>query len=174
MRIVFTLAPSLVARNITVAGVHDQPHPRKKAIPTAVIRLMLLLSVCASARHPGMLAEGGARKITVFRLPARHSDCTTRRTMKSALVVLALISLAGLAILSPRILTARAASDSGTQPAAVASCVDRYNSLLHHAKSALAAGDRSSTVDLLQRAKSLIPVCPGLQDRQSSAALDSL
>ena len=94
--------------------------------------------------------------------------------MKSTVVVLALISLAVLAILFPRILTVRAASNPGIQPAGMTSCVDRYNSLLEHAKSALAAGDRRLTVDLLQRAKSLIPICPALQDNQSSTATISL
>lgn len=94
--------------------------------------------------------------------------------MRSTLVVVAFLSLAGLAILFPRILTARAASDSRTRPAAATSCVDRYNSLLENAKSALAAGDRNSTVDLLQRAKSLIPACPALQERPSSTAIVSL
>ena len=93
--------------------------------------------------------------------------------MKRTLVVLALIALAGLAIWFPRILTARVKSNPRAQPVAMTSCVDRYNSLLKHAKSALAAGDRSSTVKLLQRAKSLITVCPALQDPQSSTSIIS-
>jgi hypothetical protein len=52
--------------------------------------------------------------------------------------------------------------------------VDRYNSLLKDAKGALAAGDRNTTVDLLQQAKSLIPACPALQDRHSSITILSL
>jgi len=42
--------------------------------------------------------------------------------------------------------------------------------LLKNAKAALAAGDRNTTVDLLQEAKSLIPACPALQDGRSSIA----
>ena len=124
----------------------------------------MLLPDCASARHPSIQAEERARKIAVFPLPVRHPDCTNRNAMRSTLVVLALILLAGLAILSRRILTARAASGSGTQPVAATSCVDRYNGLLKNAKEALIAGDRSTTVGLLQEAQRVIAVCPALRD----------
>jgi hypothetical protein len=87
--------------------------------------------------------------------------------MKPLLAVVAIVSLAGLVLFSPRILTARAASNPGMRRVTTTSCVDRYNSLLEQAKSALAAGDRGSTVDLLQRAKELIPACPALKDRPS-------
>ena len=106
--------------------------------------------------------------MAVFPVLARHPDCTNRHAVKPTLFVLTLIFLVVLAVRFPRILTTRPASNSATHATATTSCVDRYNSLLERAKSALAAGDRSSTVDLLQRAKSLIPACPALQDVQSN------
>jgi hypothetical protein len=130
------------------------------------------LGICSPFEHA---ARRAARDIySCFLLLARHPDCLYDGAMKASLVVLALILLAGLAIWFPRILTARAASNRATQPAETTSCVDRYNSLLKDAKAALAAGDLRSTVDLLQRAKSLIPVCPALQDPQSSTTIVSL
>jgi hypothetical protein len=42
--------------------------------------------------------------------------------------------------------------------------------LLIGAKRALAAGDRDTTIDLLQQAKNLIPACPALQNGQLSVA----
>lgn len=95
--------------------------------------------------------------------------------MRSILIVLAFVSLAALALALPRTLPARASSNTVAESASAGSCVDRYNSLLKNAKAALAGGDRNTTVDLLQRAKRLIPACPGLQDGQRSvAALQSL
>jgi hypothetical protein len=88
--------------------------------------------------------------------------------MKSLLALVAIASLAGLVLFSPRILTARAASNPGTRPVTATSCVDRYKSLLEQARSALAAGDRGTTVDLLQQAKELIPACPALKDGPAS------
>ena len=85
--------------------------------------------------------------------------------MKPLLAAVAIVSLAGFFLFSPRILTARATSNPGMRPVTTTSCVDRYNSLLKQAKSALAAGDRSTTIDLLQQAKELIPACPALKDR---------
>jgi hypothetical protein len=106
-----------------------------------------------------------------FPLAARHRDCTSCDAMKATLVVLALVSVAGLAIFSPRILTARTASNPGIQPATVSSCVDRYNSLLKDAKGALVKGDRATTVDLLEQAERLIPDCPALRDAASPNAI---
>lgn len=88
--------------------------------------------------------------------------------MKLALVLVALISLVALGMSSLRILPARAPSNLGAAPVAAGSCVDHYNSLLNDAKSALARGDRSTTVDLLQQAKNLILACPALQEVQSN------
>jgi hypothetical protein len=91
--------------------------------------------------------------------------------MKTTLVVLALVSVIGLAIFSPRILTARVASNPGIQPATVTSCVDRYNFLLKDAKRALVKGDRAGSVDLLEQAERIIPTCPALQDGASPKAI---
>jgi hypothetical protein len=90
--------------------------------------------------------------------------------MKPILVVLAFISLSGLALALPRTVPARASSNSGVEPVQTQTCVDRYNSLLKGAKGALAAGDRSRTVDLLQQAKNLIHACPALQSGQVPVA----
>jgi hypothetical protein len=90
--------------------------------------------------------------------------------MKPILVVLTVISLAGLGLALARTVPARASSISGVEPVQAETCVDRYNSLLKGAKGALAAGDRSRTVDLLQQAKELIPACPALQSGQLSVA----
>ena len=91
--------------------------------------------------------------------------------MKATLVVLALASVAGLAIFSPRLLTGRAASSPGIQPATAASCVDNYNSLLKGAKAALVKGDRATSVDLLDQAERIIPGCPALQNGASPKAI---
>ena len=96
--------------------------------------------------------------------------------MKPTLILLAFISLALLGTTLPRIVPARASSNPavvenlGAGPVSAGSCADRYNSLLKNAKAALAAGDRNTTVDLLQEVKSLIPACPALQDGRSSIA----
>src|SRR5713226_2555187 len=96
--------------------------------------------------------------------------------MKSILIVLAFISLAGLALAILRTVPARGSSNPGVvenlgaEPVKAESCADRYNSLLKNAKAALAAGDRNTTVDLLQQAKSLIAACPALRDGQLSVA----
>jgi hypothetical protein len=84
--------------------------------------------------------------------------------MKPTLIILAFISLAALAIAFPRIVPARASSNPGAEPVSTESCVDRYNSLLKNAKTALTAGDRAATVDLLEQAKQMLPACPALQD----------
>jgi len=90
--------------------------------------------------------------------------------MKPILAVLAFISLAGLALALPRTVPARASSNSAVEPVPAQTCVDRYNALLKEAKGALSAGDRNTTVDLLQQAKRLIPACPALRDGQLSVA----
>lgn len=90
--------------------------------------------------------------------------------MKLILVVLAFISLAGLALALPRTVPARVSSNSAVEPVRAQTCVDNYNSLLKSAKAALAVGDRNVTVDLLQQAKNLIPACPALQSGQLSVA----
>jgi len=87
--------------------------------------------------------------------------------MKPTLIILAFISLAGLAIAFPRIVPARASSNPGAKPVSTGSCVDRYNSLLKNAKTALTAGDRAATVDLLEQAKQMLPACPALQNGAS-------
>ena len=83
--------------------------------------------------------------------------------MKVTLVILALVSVAALVIFFPRILAACAASNPVIQPAAATSCVERYNSLVKGAKSALTKGDRAATVDLLEQAERIIPSCRALQ-----------
>jgi hypothetical protein len=60
---------------------------------------------------------------------------------------------------------------SGTAPVSTESCVDRYNSLLKNAKTALTAGNRAATVDLLEQAKQMLPACPALQDGPSPHTL---
>jgi hypothetical protein len=93
--------------------------------------------------------------------------------MKVTRVILALVSVVGLATFLPRILTARASSNPGIQSASKTSCVDRYNALVRGAKSALTKGDRAATVDLLEQAERIIPSCQPLQDGTSPrAALD--
>ena len=87
--------------------------------------------------------------------------------MKLTLIVLAFISPAGLAIAFPRIVPARASANPGAEPISSESCVDRYNSLLKNAKTALIAGDRATSVDLLEQAKHMILTCPALQDGAS-------
>ncbi len=94
--------------------------------------------------------------------------------MKSMLVVLAFISLAGMAVLCARIMPARAVFPR-TGLLAAESCVDRYNSLVKNAKAALIAGDRAATIHLLAQAERIIPVCPALRDAGSQpSALLSL
>jgi len=89
-------------------------------------------------------------------------------TMNPTLVVLAFISLAGLAIIVfGRFVPARASSNSGIEPVQARTSEDRYNSLLKNAKTALIAGDRATTVDLLEQAKHMILTCPALQDGAS-------
>jgi len=83
--------------------------------------------------------------------------------VKTVLIVLAFVSLAGLTLTLARTVPARASSHSRVEPVQTQTCVDRYNSLLKSAKKALAAGDRNTTVDLLQQAKDLIPTCRALQ-----------
>jgi hypothetical protein len=87
--------------------------------------------------------------------------------MKSTLIVLALISLAGLAVLSLRLVPARAAAIPRAVPISEGSCANRYDSLLKNAKSALIAGDRATTLNLLEQAKRMIPTFPALQDGAS-------
>src|SRR5260370_6652204 len=84
--------------------------------------------------------------------------------MKTTLIVLAFISLAGLAIVVVRLGPARASSNLQVEPVRAGTCVDRYDSLLKNAKKALIAGDRAATIDLLEQAKHMIPTCPALQD----------
>jgi hypothetical protein len=88
-------------------------------------------------------------------------------TMKPTLIILAFISLAMLAIDFSRIVPARASATPGGEPVSAESCVDRYNSLLKNAKTALSAGDRAATIDLLERAKQMLPACPALRDGAS-------
>jgi hypothetical protein len=86
--------------------------------------------------------------------------------MKSTLV-LVFISLAVFAIVFVRLLPARASSNSGIESVRAGSCVDRYNSLLKNAKSSLIRGDRITTLNLLERAKHMMPACPALQNGPS-------
>ena len=87
--------------------------------------------------------------------------------MKPFLIVLAFISLAAFAIILLRLVPARASSNSGIEPVRAGTCVDHYNSLLKTAKAALIAGDRATTLNLLEQAKHMIPACPGLRDGTS-------
>jgi hypothetical protein len=87
--------------------------------------------------------------------------------MKSILIVLAFISLAGFAIVFVRLVPARASSNPGIEPVRAGSCVDRYNSLLKNAKSSLIRGDRITTLNLLERAEHMMPACPALQNSPS-------
>jgi len=82
-------------------------------------------------------------------------------------LVLAFISLAGFAIVFVRLLPARASSNSGIESVRAGSCVDRYNSLLKNAKSSLIRGDRITTLNLLERAKHMMPACPALRNGPS-------
>jgi hypothetical protein len=91
--------------------------------------------------------------------------------MKSTLIALAFISLAGLAIVSLRLVPARAAARA--VPVSEGSCADRYNSLLQNAKTALVIGDRAATVDLLEKAKHMLSTCPALKDGASSQTVVS-
>lgn len=91
--------------------------------------------------------------------------------MKPVLFVLALLSLVSLASGLTHVIPARASSNSTVEPVNEGSCVDRYNSLLNSAKATLSAGDRATTVQLLERAKTLIPACRGLQDVDSAETL---
>jgi hypothetical protein len=85
--------------------------------------------------------------------------------------VLAFISLAGFAIVIIGLVPARASSNSGIESVRAGSCVDRYNSLLKNAKSSLIRGDRITTLNLLERAKHMMPACPALQDGPSPDAV---
>jgi hypothetical protein len=87
--------------------------------------------------------------------------------MKPTVIILAFISLAGLGIIFVRLVPARASSafsTSGIRSVREGTCVDHYNSLLNNAKSALVAGDRATTLDLLEQAKHMMPTCPALRD----------
>jgi hypothetical protein len=95
--------------------------------------------------------------------------------MKSTSITLAFISLAAFVIAFPRIVPARASSNRGVEPVQAVTCIDRYNSLLKNAKTALIAGDRAGAVGLLEQAEGVIPGCPALQDGSArQAALLSL
>lgn len=87
--------------------------------------------------------------------------------MKPILVILAVISAAGFAIIFVRLAPARAASNSAIERVRAVTCVERYNSLLKNAKAALITGDRASTLNLLEQAKHLMPTCPALRDGTS-------
>lgn len=136
----------------------------------------VLLSRWASARSRSIGTKPLLAGFPVFSPSGAASELQARHPMKPTLIVLALISLAGLGTALLRIMPARASSNPGAvenlgaEPVSAESCVDRYNSLLKSAKAALAARDRNKTVDLLQQAKSLIPACPALQDGQLSVA----
>jgi hypothetical protein len=84
--------------------------------------------------------------------------------MKPTLIILAFVSLAALAMNFTRNVPARASTNLGTEPVSEGSCVDRYNSLLKKAKTALIVGDRAATVHLLEQAKQMLPTCPALQE----------
>jgi hypothetical protein len=90
--------------------------------------------------------------------------------MKLARIPLALISLIALAMSFTRISPTRVSSKPKAAQIGASSCVDRYNSLLKSAKAALIAGDRVGTVDFLNDAKRLFPVCPALGDMGSAQA----
>jgi hypothetical protein len=88
--------------------------------------------------------------------------------MKPTLLVLSFISLAGLeTIVFGRFVPAPASSNSGIEPVQARTSEDRYNSLLKNANTALIAGDRATSVDLLEQAKHMILTCPALQDGAS-------
>jgi hypothetical protein len=88
--------------------------------------------------------------------------------MKSTLIILAFISVAGLAIVFLKLVPARAAGIPRAEQVSEGSCVDRYNSLLKNAKTALNVGDRATTLNLLEEAKHVTGTCPALQDGSSS------
>jgi hypothetical protein len=97
--------------------------------------------------------------------------------MKASLVSLAILSLAAVVILLLRLRPTRASSplsNSVTESIQTESCTDRYDSLLHNAGAALAAGDRAGSVNFLEQAKRLIPICPPLQDGASRALITAL
>jgi hypothetical protein len=86
--------------------------------------------------------------------------------MKPTVIILAFISLAGLGITFVRLVPARASSafsTSGTESVREGTCVEHYNSLLNNAKLALIAGDRATTLNLLEQAKHMTPTCPALK-----------
>jgi hypothetical protein len=85
-------------------------------------------------------------------------------------MTLAFVSLAAFAIALPRIVPARGSSNTGVEPVQAGTCIDRYNSLLKNAKTALIAGDRAGAVNLLEQAESVIPGCPALQDGSARQA----
>src|SRR6266851_2830171 len=87
-----------------------------------------------------------------------------KQTMKPTLIILAFVSLAALAMSFTRNVPARASTNPGAEPVSDGSCVGHYNSLLKNAKTALTAGDRAATVDLLEQAKQMLPTCPALQE----------
>jgi hypothetical protein len=95
--------------------------------------------------------------------------------MKPILFAVAFVSLAALVFCFARAMPARASSNPRIELAAAGSCTDHYNSLLRAAKAALIAGDRATTVKLLEKAERIIPSCPALKDGASpQAALLSL
>ncbi len=91
--------------------------------------------------------------------------------MKPIGIILLFLSLAWLAIGFARVAPVRASSDREAALVDAVACADQYNSLVMNAKSALAGGDRNTAIDLLQRARNLIPTCPVLQGGQASAGL---
>ena len=85
--------------------------------------------------------------------------------MKPLLAVVAFVSLAGFVLFSPRIPPARATSNPGMRPVTTTSCVERYKSLLRQAKSALAAGDRGTTVESAPTSEGTGPGLPRAKGR---------
>jgi hypothetical protein len=99
----------------------------------------ILLAPWALARSPSTSAAISFQYRSFFR-PTTASRLQKTTTMKPTVIVLALISLAGLAIIFVRLVPARASSafsNSGVKPVRAGTCVDRYNSLLNNAKSGL-------------------------------------
>jgi len=130
-------------------------------------RTALSSGICSQPEHETPQA---ARRISRFSASSAHPDCIARTFMKPTLIVLAFISLAGSAIIFPRIVPARAFSIHGAEPIGAGSCEDRYNSSLKNAKAALTAGDRAATVEFLHQAKRVLARCPALQNGSSSQA----
>jgi len=122
------------------------------------------MSICARARQ-SPLKDGSPSQLA-------HGIGIAQRCMGKVtfIVLLAALSVGGLAMSSPRLVPSRSTASSAIETKeTTARCADRYDILLRAAKAALYAGDRATTVGLLKKARQLISVCPALQDGTSTS-----